>query len=441
MIHEPWQALRELFRQWTGMVLPETMRPTALDLLQRMAARESQEPLSYLHLMSDDQHRRQSLLDQIGLGTTWFMRDEAGMRALVSTLAREMPKEQPVYLWSAGCSSGEEPYSMAMAMADHGRSVRILATDLNRLALKRAREGRFPARSIRRVPAAWREHYFDKEEGGVFRVKRDIRARVSFELHNVIVNESPPPGWSRFDAVVCRNVLIYFEREQAVAIIDRLSRACRPGGYLLLGAIERPLFWMSKLATREQAAELLQLSTVEPGARLLSYAQELPRRSQRSVRPLQIAAKGSRPTTAPPEYLLKVERLLARADQAEKDGLHDHALSLVDAAIAIAPLWPPAHLARGLVLKHAGRVHEAIDALRASRFLDGHAWLAPYQLALCLEAVGEPEDALEAYRHALGVLETQGQSGLHRPSAEVDSLAMTAIEVCRDRIGASESEE
>jgi chemotaxis methyl-accepting protein methylase len=439
MTADTWHALRNLFRQWTGMMLPETMRPKALGVVGRLAAAAGHAPRSFLDAMDGDNAARQLLLDELGLGTTWFMRDEGGLRALVTRLAQTTSQGQrPVWLWSAGCSSGEEVYSLAMCLADEGISARILGTDLNRLALQRAIEGRYPERSLQRVQKSWRWRYFEEQEDGAFRVRDEIRASVSFELHNVLTSEGPPHGWYQFDAVVCRNVLIYFERGQAISIIERLARTCRPGGFLLLGAIERPLFWMSSLATREQVAEFVELSGERQASR--SPLPSLP-----AVREPPASGARAQPSGqwATPEHTVQVEHLLDRAAVAEQDGRIDDALSLIDAAITRAPLWAPAHLARGLVLKHAGRQIEAIDSLRASRFLDDHAWLAPYQLAMCLDAVGEPEDALEAYRHALGVLETRGKSGLYQSSSEassdVDTLASTAAEVCRGRIASASS--
>jgi tetratricopeptide (TPR) repeat protein len=325
-----------------------------------------------------------------------------------------------------------------MCLADEGVSARILGTDLNRLALVRAREGVYPERSLQRLPRTWRWRYFNEQEAGMFRAKDELRANVSFELHNLLTSEGPPQGWHQFDAVVCRNVLIYFERTQAISIIERLARTCRPGGFLLLGAIERPLFWMSSLATREQVAEFIEVSGEGNASRTSRPALPLRRESPASDAPAQ--PDQERPRPEPPA---QVEQLLDRAAVAEQSGHIDDALALIDAAITRAPLWAPGHLARGLVLKHAGRQIEAIESLRASRFLDDHAWLAPYQLAMCLEAIGEPEDALEAYRHALGVLETRGKSGLYQSSAgawsDVDALASTAAEVCRGRIATASS--
>ena len=447
MSDDLWHELRKFFRQWTGMVLPVTIRLPAIELVSRLALAQSFAPRTYLRYLDDTPTARQVVLDQLGLGTTWFMRDAGGLHALVDALLRTVPREQPVWLWSAGCSSGEEPYSLAMTMADKGISARILATDLNRLALQRAFEGRYSKRSMRRVPELWQRRYFDDEGQGVYRIKDHIRQYVTFELHNFQSTQGPPPGWFRFDAVVCRNALIYFDRPQAVGVIERLAMACRPGGYLLLGAIERPLFWMSNVAARSEAAELVQVSPDPPRAAPTPVPGSMPiplgtaERARKPARARTIdepQPRRRKPRPTEPDPQISIAPLLDRANTAEQAGRAGDALTLIDGAIQRAPLAASAHLARGLLLKRLGRTQEAIDSLRAARFLDGNGWLAPYQLALCLESVGDSDEALEAYRHAFAVIELHGPSGLHKPSIAVDNLALTVAEVCINRIGRSE---
>lgn len=426
-----WRLLQARFQQWTGMSLPPTMRRAASEAVRRLARDAGCSPISFLRRLSRDTEGRQRLLDEIGLGTTWFMRDQAGLFALADALARITPRGQPVWLWSAGCSSGEEPYSLAIALAEAGMSARILATDINRKLLRQAFDGRYRAQAVERMPREWRERYFVDAGEGMARVSDSIRQWVTFELHNFRTSEELPVGWHRFDAVICRNVLIYFERADAVRVIDRLAWRCRPGGYLLLGAIERPLFWMSNVAASADLAELVQVSGDPPrGSAPLPVP--VPRRKERQAPALTPPSPRAGGREARREE--DITPLLSQAERAEQEGRIDAALALIDAAVVRVPLAAPAHLARGLALKRAGRVHEAIEAFRAARFLDAHAWLAPFQLALCLEAVGESQEAYEAYRHALGVLETQGPSGLVNASVAVDNLAATVAEVCRNRV-------
>ncbi len=431
-----WQTFRDSFQTWTGMLLPENMRPPALETLNRRAREEGLRPLTYLKRLANDTEARQALIDGLGLGTTWFMRDKEGLRALVDALEKTMPRDRSLWVWSAGCSSGEEPYTLAMAFADAGISAKILATDLNRMALQRAREGYYMATSLRRAEPSWRRRHFDEVEPGMFRVNKNIRRTITFELHNLLTGDYPPPGWLRFDAVVCRNVLIYFERDQALAIIEQLAKACRSNGYLLLGALERPLFWMSGVATEEDSAELVRVPSGRVPVRPVSSGKE-------DIEPAPAARNAATPTLVPSagsgdSGMAQTRRFLERAEQAEKEGRDDDALLLINAAISSAPLYAPAHLARGLFLKRCGKVLQAIDALRAARFFDAHCWLAPYQLGQCLDTIGERAEAYEAYRHALAVLETSGHSGLYREAAGVDKLASTAAKVCRGRLDSTE---
>lgn len=464
-MEEIWQTLAGLFRAWTGMIVPDTMRATAVRELVRMANHAASEPMTFLHTLDHDAEARQELLDRIGLGTTWFLREETGLTALVARLSQLGQRDEPVLVWSAGCSSGEEPYSLAMAMLEAGVHGRILATDLNRRALWRGIDGRYPRRTLARLPAHWRARYFEDAGPDMARVTDAVRRCVTFDLHNLLTDQSLPSGWHRFDAVVCRNVLIYFDRDEAVEIVQRLAARCRPGGYMLLSAVERPLFWMSNVAVDRDTAELVQISrrTSSPSIRVANPVpepgvgdpaappgapgHEPQSRTGRKSRTheavtqshAQSHAQNHAQSHAPNhDGDLGLIELLGRASAAELAGRLDEAMAFLDSAVARAPLAATGHLARGLLLKRAARVQEAIDALRAARFLDAHAWLAPYQLALCLEAIGEHIEAEEAYRHALGVIEAGGPPGLPSPSASIEALATTVAEVCRNRVGARE---
>lgn len=443
MKEEIWQTLAGLFHSWTGMIVPDTMRAAAVREVLRMAGDAGSAPMPFLRSLNDDAEARQELLDRVGLGTTWFLREQGGLLALVDRLTPLAAREEPVSIWSAGCSSGEEPYSLAMALLDAGLSTRILATDLNRRALWRAIEGSYPTRALARLPAHWRTRYFEDDGPETARVTEEMRRCVTFELHNLRSDGALPAGWHRFDAVVCRNVLIYFERVEAIELLDRLAEHCRAGGYLLLSAVERPLFWMSKLATATEAAELIQVPPKRPTTPFVPPARaSVPFQRQlatgNGVPPASGALAGALDhdgaARSPRATPASVDDLLERAEIAEQLGRMDDALTLLDAAVAGSPLSAMAHLARGLLLKRATRIREAVDAFRAARFLDAHAWLAPYQLALCLEASGEHKEAEEAYRHTLGVIEAGGPPGLAKTSLAIEALATTVAEVCRNRL-------
>ena len=173
--------------------------------------------------------------------TSWF-RDVAPFAALrphVLPMLRDAGATDRIRIWSAACSTGQEPYSILMALADgfDMPAVEIVATDLNEQVLARAREGAYSQLEINRgLPAAMLVRHFDRV-GAHWRVRADLRAKVQFRRHNLL--EPTPPG--PFDLVFLRNVLIYFDLATKRAVLDKVQRVLRPGGFLVLGAAETTL--------------------------------------------------------------------------------------------------------------------------------------------------------------------------------------------------------
>jgi len=178
-----------------------------------------------------------ALVEGSVVGETSFWRQPEGLDALTRRLA---PTPRPLSVWSAGCASGEEPYSLAIALLEAGRGGRgdrVVATDVSARALARAAEGSYGPRSLRRLAPEVVDRWF--EPGEQLRVKSAVRELVLLARQNLIVDRPPPGG--PFDAVVCRNVLIYFEPATAAEAIYRLVAALRPGGLLVLSPVELPL--------------------------------------------------------------------------------------------------------------------------------------------------------------------------------------------------------
>jgi chemotaxis protein methyltransferase CheR len=147
----------------------------------------------------------------------------------------------PARIWSAGCATGEEPYSVAIALLEAGRRAgtdAILATDVSARALESARAAVYGERALRRVPFDVAARWLEPGTGGR-RVAPEARALVTFDRHN-LVRDAVPAG-APFDVVLCRNVLIYFAPETAAAVLYRLVGALAPGGILVLGPVELPL--------------------------------------------------------------------------------------------------------------------------------------------------------------------------------------------------------
>jgi chemotaxis protein methyltransferase CheR len=176
-----------------------------------------------------------ALVEHAAVGETSFWRHPAQLAALGRLAAAAAG---PLTVWSAGCATGEEPYSVAIALLEAGRAGRgdrVVATDLSDRALAAARVGLYGPRALRNLPPAIAARWFDGGE----RVAEVPRRLVSFAHHN-LVSDPPPPG-GPFDVVFCRNVLIYFDSPTAVSVLYRLADALRPGGALVLGPVELPL--------------------------------------------------------------------------------------------------------------------------------------------------------------------------------------------------------
>jgi chemotaxis protein methyltransferase CheR len=209
-----------------------------LELAVKAAARELELAPAALAAaaVAGDRKALDVLAEHALVGETSLWRHAEGLVALSSELA---DAERPLRIWSAGCATGEEPYSLALALLDAGRDREedwILGTDVSRRALVNAWVGIYGARATRKLPPALAARWFHPIEHGA-RVHERLERLVRFERHNLLER---PPG-DHFDAVVCRNVLIYFDREVAAAALARLAEAVAPGGYLLLGPVELPL--------------------------------------------------------------------------------------------------------------------------------------------------------------------------------------------------------
>lgn len=365
-------------------------------------------------------------------GTTWFLRDRAELEALVAALSRSGSPSRQVRLWSVGCSTGQEPYGLAMALLDAGLQPLILASDISEEALATAQAARYSTAAVSVLPLAWRQRYTTQVTPQLVAINPAVKARVSFLLHDVARASIPPDGWGRFDAVVCRNVLIYIERSEAVAIIKRLVEACVSDGYLLLSAAERPLAWLTaRLREDEVCKDTVLLRRLAGGG---SPGPESPRPpaapGTAAVLPVPSGAGQTCESLAEAAALVEATAQLHRGDFAQT-------LAIVDAVLAREPLQAVAQLLRGLSLKHTGQALAAVAALRRARFLFGdESWLAPYQLGVVLDQLGQPSEAAEAYRHALAVIRAGGRSGLAEEGQAEAALLRTVAETCQARLRA-----
>jgi len=176
---------------------------------------------------------------------TYFFRDKLPFDLLLGgplkRLEQARARERRLAIWCAGCSTGQEVWSLAMSFADEperwrGWNIEIVGTDMSRSAIERARAGVYSQFEVQRgLPVMQMVRWFEELGGGEWGIKPELGERVRFEAANLI---GPPPRPGKFDIVLCRNVLLYFAPEMRRLAFTRLAEACRPDGSLMLGAGE-----------------------------------------------------------------------------------------------------------------------------------------------------------------------------------------------------------
>jgi chemotaxis protein methyltransferase CheR len=192
---------------------------------------------------------RSQLLDLISTNHTQFFREWGHFEFLLSTMLPEWSRSsaaagEPLRVWSAACSSGEEPYSIAIALAEYFQAKpdqgwRVDASDISTRMLRRASEGIYRLETAKMPKPEWLRRYFLKGTGkheGYCQVKEELRRRVSFHHLNLFQPNYPVPA--NQSVIFCRNVMIYFDRDTCQQLVERLAAHLAPGGYFIVGHSE-----------------------------------------------------------------------------------------------------------------------------------------------------------------------------------------------------------
>jgi chemotaxis protein methyltransferase CheR len=245
-----------------GLRFPESRRRD-LDRGVRLAAQELgfRDAGSFIDaLVSSSWTRRQAecLASHLTVGETYFYRDPKSFEVLetrvLPELIRSRHKERRLKIWSAGCCTGEEPYSLAILLHRmlpglRSWSITILGTDINPRFLEIASKGAYGPWSFRDSPPWLRDRYFTKDRDGRHEILPEVRNIVRFEYLNLAEDVFPSLviGTGAMDLILCRNVLMYFAAEEAAKAARKLSNCLREGGWLLVGAVEASQFFSSRL--------------------------------------------------------------------------------------------------------------------------------------------------------------------------------------------------
>lgn len=239
-------TFRTLFEAVTGQKLINSRRwriETALQPVMRSRGATSLDELAGMIARPDGEALRIDVVEALLNHETSFFRDVAVFRLLGEDVlpalaeARLADGSRGLRVWSAGCSTGQEAYSLAMLTPRRRSSepaMEIVATDLSPVSIDTARRGCYSQLEVQRgMPVGCLMTCFDSD-GETWRIKPALRERINFRVHNLL---DPPPA-GRFDLVLCRNVMLYFSESGRRAVLERLAAAIAPGGLLMLGAGE-----------------------------------------------------------------------------------------------------------------------------------------------------------------------------------------------------------
>jgi len=215
-------------------------------IARRMALNDYANLSDYVDFLKRDSTELNVLYREFLVGVTNFFRDLPTWTTLDEVVLEQLFSDgndaEPVRVWSVGCSTGEEAFTIAMLMERFrlrngiDRDFRVYATDVNSTAIQAAKQGIYPDSVREEIPAEYIDPQYLSFRSGTFSVSQSIRARVIFAVHNAI--EDPP--YTRTDLIVCRNLLIYLSPDVQAKVMTQFSFSLRKGGYLLLGAAETP---------------------------------------------------------------------------------------------------------------------------------------------------------------------------------------------------------
>jgi chemotaxis protein methyltransferase CheR len=186
-----------------------------------------------------------NLLNKLTTNHTFFLREKEHydfMKDVALPYIEKTKKDHRVNVWSAACSSGEEPYTNVMALLEYFGpksaqwKIEHLATDISERVMTKAKEAIYPADSMKNLPDTWKKKYFTKAENDCFKVSPEVTKRVTFKTFNLM--DPVPFKTYPYDIIFCRNVMIYFEHDTKIDVVKRLFDALAPGGYLFIGHAE-----------------------------------------------------------------------------------------------------------------------------------------------------------------------------------------------------------
>jgi len=379
----------------------------------RMTALRINSFSDYFEYLNQNRERRQELqklLQFLTVGETFFFRYNAHFEALIRVVVPGLIKggrNRSIRILSAGCSTGEEPYSIAMAIMNalpdwRKLDIKIFATDINSRSLRRAREGVYNSWKIRVTDKSYLERYFYRV-GESYVVNDEVKSLVDFSYLNLQLSEQLPAN--SFDVVFCRNVMIYFTTATTKKVVDKFAEALNPGGYLFLGHSET----LSNISSRFERHILAggfyyikksdaEVDTGQPLARKLSPAKAAVDKKpvERALPAIKSPSPGAIQHKKP-----DIEAIFTTGLNSMYQGNYVGAAALIEELLRMEPDHTGAIMAEGEIHLMCGRVEEALECFNKALSLNDLLAEGYFLRGFLYEMRDRIKDALDEYRKAV----------------------------------------
>ncbi len=387
------------------------------------------------------------LVSDLTIGETHFFRDEPLFNGLKDVILPEVIKknrhEKRLWIWSAGCATGEEAYTLAIMIAQHfshllqGWDLRIIGTDINRNFLNRAIKGEYSQWSFRGTPEQIKQTCFFPK-GRKWQIKPEYKKHLSFQYHNLITMPFPSvfQNLNSFDIIFCRNVMIYFDATTNQKLIRQFQKALVPDGWLVIGHADHNIRYFTSFKTVMLPGTSFYQNcadntgkTAEENPRVFEpFLFELTDAVEKSISnrkktvplsTLRVTNNYTAPPVKKPRQLPGPPPAITRQKTAEKNSLDsarlnelinqgkwDEASRLCQDLIKLNPLDTTVHLLSALLSEHKGLVPEAVTSLKKALYLDRKFVLGHYHLGLLQQSAGDVKKAKKSFCNVIDLLKT-----------------------------------
>jgi chemotaxis protein methyltransferase WspC len=416
-----YQQIAEFLSQKIGLQADSIGRPTVERALHARLAACAMDEQTYWHHLRESSAETQDLIEAMVVSETWFFRDRTSFQALTTeVLAKSEPTSSGRMLrfLSIPCATGEEPFSLAMALLDDGRSAesfQIDAWDVSQRALAWAEQATYGKNSFRGTDLRYRARHFESV-GSDYQVKDQVRRMVRFKQANILAAESLAPD-GLYDVIFCRNMLIYFDRPSQQRAVQLLARLLAAKGTVFVGPSEAaPLLGNGFVSSRIPGAFAFRRADVlRPGGKVVA-AKQTATPMQRQTTGAQLRSVAETPPAAgsglplasvprlPESHTMNVPDWVGAASQLADAGRLAEAMEVCDRGLAGEQPCAQAYHLKGVLHDALGDGEEAIAHYRKALYLDPHHQDALLQLGAALLKNGDRDAAQQLFNRVARLL-------------------------------------